>query len=47
MDVSFVSSGPVETIAPLVGWDLQCIVEEALTNASKHGQATAARVRSP
>lgn len=29
--------GPVDEIAPEVAWDVQCIVEEAVTNAVKHG----------
>ena len=29
----------LEGIDPRVGWELQCIAEEALTNAGRHGHA--------
>ena len=44
MEVTFETTGPTPAVTPLFGWDLQCIVEEALTNASKHGQASKAEV---
>jgi two-component system NarL family sensor kinase len=34
----------VPDVPPRTGWDLQCIVEEALTNAARHGHAESARV---
>lgn len=37
--------GPgVPPVAPDLGWDLQCIVEEAITNAVRHGGASEVRV---
>ncbi len=42
MQVTFTSAGPAPEIPPLVGWDLRCVAEEALTNASKHGGASEA-----
>jgi signal transduction histidine kinase len=44
IEVAFTSSDAMPSITPLVGWDLQCIVEEALTNASRHGRASKAVV---
>jgi signal transduction histidine kinase len=38
--VDFESAGPVPDVAPSLGWDLQCIVEEAITNAARHGGAS-------
>lgn len=35
----------IGSIAPDLGWDLQCIVEEAVTNAVRHGGASHVRVR--
>ena len=32
-------------VNPALGWDLQCIAEEAITNAVRHGGATHVRVR--
>jgi len=34
----------VPPVAPDLGWDLQCIVEEAITNAVRHGGASTVRV---
>jgi signal transduction histidine kinase len=35
--VDFESAGHVPDVAPSLGWDLQCVVEEAVTNAARHG----------
>lgn len=37
-------SDDLPTVSPRFGWDLQCIVEEAITNAVRHGSATQVRV---
>jgi signal transduction histidine kinase len=42
--VDFESEGPVADVAPSLGWDLQCVVEEAVTNAARHGGASHVRV---
>ncbi|MBN2840645.1 MAG: hypothetical protein JXP37_06810, partial [Coriobacteriia bacterium] len=37
--------GPgVPLVSPRLGWDLQCIAEEAITNAVRHGDASRVRV---
>jgi len=45
MDVSFEAPERLPELDPKAGWDAQCIVEEALTNAAKHGKAKHAVVR--
>ena len=37
-------SNDLPEVTPSVGWDLQCIVEEAITNAVRHGVASNVRV---
>lgn len=42
--VSCEVASDVPPVAPTLGWDLQCIVEEAITNAVRHGGASTVRV---
>jgi signal transduction histidine kinase len=42
--VEFEFSADVPLVSPVAGWDLQCVAEEALTNAARHGHATHALV---
>lgn len=44
MEVAFDVEGALPEVSPQTSWDIQCVVEEALNNASKHGQATKATV---
>jgi len=44
MEVTLEGAELLEGIDPRVGWELQCIAEEALTNAGRHGHASHARV---
>jgi len=44
MEVTLEGADLLEGIDPRVGWELQCIAEEALTNAGRHGHATHVRV---
>jgi len=44
MEVAMDVMSPLPDLGPSQSWDLQCIVEEALTNAAKHGEATDAGV---
>lgn len=39
VEVSVKVPDAVSDVSPSLGWDLQCIVEEAITNAAKHGSA--------
>jgi len=45
MRVSLEGGGALAGLDPRLSWELQCIVEEALTNAGKHSHATVATVR--
>ena len=44
MEVDFMPEAGLPTLPPATGWDLQCIAEEALTNAARHGHAHTAYV---
>ncbi|MEI7814789.1 MAG: cyclic nucleotide-binding domain-containing protein [Coriobacteriia bacterium] len=44
MDVDFTCEGQLPELTQSMCWDLECIVEEALTNAAKHGEAGTVRV---
>jgi len=44
MDVTLEGAEALQGIDPKVGWELQCITEEALTNSGRHGHAASARV---
>lgn len=38
--VTFSATGDVVAVPARLGWDLQCVLEEAITNAVKHGHAS-------
>ncbi|MDO9556303.1 MAG: hypothetical protein Q7J82_01800 [Coriobacteriia bacterium] len=42
--VTFEAPETLPRLASQLGWDLQCVLEEAITNAAKHGGARAVRV---
>ena len=44
MEVTLEGAEVLVGIDPRVGWELQCIAEEALTNAGRHGDAGSVRV---
>jgi len=44
MDVFLHCESTLPTLSQPLCWDLECIVEEALTNAAKHGEASRVRV---
>ncbi len=44
MEVTLDGAELLEGIDPRVGWELQCIAEEALTNAGRHGHANHVQV---
>ena len=43
-DIEFKADTHLPPITPEAGWDLQCITEEAVANAIRHGRATAVSV---
>jgi signal transduction histidine kinase len=43
--VDFAAPGVVSPVPALLGWDLQCVLDEAIANAVRHGSATRVVVR--
>jgi two-component sensor histidine kinase len=43
IDVEFVVSGQAPDLPARLGWDLQCVLDEAITNAARHGGASFVR----
>lgn len=40
VDADFSASGAVPSLPAPLGWDLQCVLDEAITNAAWHGEAS-------
>ncbi len=45
MEVDCLGLDVLSGVSPRAGWDVECIVEEALENAARHGRASSAEVR--
>jgi signal transduction histidine kinase len=44
IEVECEADADLPDVDPMLGWDLQCIAEEAIANAARHGAATHVRV---
>jgi len=45
IEVAFEAAGDIRDVPARLGWDLQCVLEEAITNAVKHGRANRVTVK--
>jgi signal transduction histidine kinase len=44
LNVEFVAKDEIPALPARLGWDLQCVLDEALTNAARHGRAETVNV---